>query len=75
MARTGMSWEDDCYIFRAIHKTKNGESLKESGHMSYTCPMDLFGKMSLLGFKATEFGLHSLRLGGATTAANAGVSN
>jgi len=29
--------------------------------------------MSKLGFEAAEFGLHSLRSGGATTAANAGV--
>ena len=73
MARTGMRWEDDCYIFRAIQKTKNGETLRESGHISYTCLMELFKKMFALGLKATEFGLHSLRSGGATTAANAGV--
>jgi len=74
MARTGMRWQDNCYIFRAIQKTKNGETLRESGHISYTCLMDLFKKkMSDLGFKAAEFGLHSLRSGGATTAANAGV--
>ena len=35
--------------------------------------MDLFKKMFALGLKATEFGLHSLRSGGATTAINAGV--
>jgi len=36
--------------------------------------MDLFKKkMSVLDFKATEFGLHSLKAGGATSAANAGV--
>ena len=35
--------------------------------------MNLFKKMSELGFKAAEFGLHNLRSGRATTAANAGV--
>ena len=35
--------------------------------------MDLFKKVSKLSFEAPEFGLHSLRSGGATTAANAGV--
>jgi len=73
MARTDMRWEDDCYIFRAIQKTKNGETLRESGHISYSCLKDLFKKMSELGLKATEFRLHSLRAGGVTTAANAGV--
>jgi len=73
MARADMRWEDDCYIFQAIQKTKNGETLRESGHISYSCLKDLFKKMSELGFKATEFGLHSLRAGGATTTANAGV--
>ncbi|XP_065904717.1 integrase/recombinase xerD homolog isoform X3 [Dysidea avara] len=74
MARTGMRWGDDCYLFRAIQRTKNGETLRQSGHISYSCVMDLFKKkMSKLGFEAPEFGLHSLRSGGATTAANAGV--
>ena len=74
MARTGMRWGDDCYIFRAIQRTKNGETLRQSGHISYSCVMDLFKKkVSKLGFEAPEFGLHSLRSGGATTTANAGV--
>ena len=74
MARTGMSCASDQFIFRPIQNTKHGETLRESGHISYTCLKDLFKrKLSKLGFEAAEFGLHSLRSGGATAAANAGV--
>ena len=52
---------------------KNGKVLRQSGKISYTCMSDLYNKK--LGFSAAEFGLHSLRSGGATTAANAGVPN
>ena len=34
--------------------------LRESGHIGYSCVMDLF-KVSKLGFEAPEFGFHSLR--------------
>jgi len=74
MARTGMRWADDCFLFRPIQKTKSGESLRKMDRISYSCLKDLFKKkVSKLGFKAVEFGLHSLRAGGATAAANAGV--
>jgi len=70
----GMSWASDQFIFHPIQNTKHDETLRESGHISYTGLKDLFKrKMSKLGFEAAEFGLHSLRLGGATVAANAGV--
>ena len=35
----------------------------------------LLGKLSQLGFDVKQFGLHSLRAGGATAAANAGVAD
>ena len=74
MARTGMRWSDNCFIFRPIQKTKNGESLRKTGRISYSYLKDLFkNKVSKLGYDAADFGLHSLRAGGATAAANAGV--
>ena len=74
MERTGIRCNDQCFLFRAIQKTKNGEVLRQSGKISYTCMSDLYNKkLTSLGFSAAEFGLHSLRPGGATTAANAGV--
>ena len=74
MARTSMRWTDDCFIIQPIQKTKSGESLWKTGKISYSCLKDLFKKkVSKLELKAAEFGLYSLRAGGAT--ANAGVPN
>ena len=62
MARTGMRWADDCFLFRPIQpiqKTKSGESLRKTGRISYSCLKDLFKKkVSKLGFEAAEFRLH-----------------
>ena len=53
---------------------RNGERLHSSGSFSYTCTWELFlAKWKKLGFDTTHFGLHSLRAGGASAAANAGV--
>ena len=42
--------------------------------MSYSTLRELFKKkLSELGYPSEEFGLHSLRAGGASAAANAGV--
>ena len=74
LQRVGMTTGDDRFLFRAIQKTKNGESLRELGSISYSCIHRLFKKkVADLGFPAQEFGLHSLRSGGATAAANAKV--
>ena len=71
----GMTLGDEQPLFRAIQKTKNGEKLWESGgHKSYSCLRSLYvKKMSDLRFPAHEFGLHSLKAGDATAAANASV--
>ena len=74
MERTNTKWNDECFLFRPIQKTKNGETLRKSGKISYSCLRDLLDKkLENLGFAATEFGLHSLRAGGAIAAANAGI--
>ena len=74
MAINHISQDDQRYFFRPIQKMKNGEKLRESGRISATCLRDLFNrKIAALGFPAREFGLHSLRAGGATAAANAKV--
>ena len=62
------------FLFRPITKTKTGERLRASGKLSYSTLRELFKKkLTELGYPAAEFGLHSLRAGGATAAANAGV--
>ena len=74
MDRTGMSLDDQRYLFRPIQRTKKGEVLRQSGKISYSCLRDLFKKkVADLGLPPSKFGLHSLRAGGATAAANAKV--
>ena len=74
MQRTTMSLDDVWPLFRPIQSSKKGESLRDAGKISYSCLRDLFRKkLADLGFPPDEFGLHSLRAGGATAAANAKV--
>jgi len=67
-----MSWQDQRYLFRVICRSKAGEKLCESGSISYSCLREQFIRKSLRVWHV-EFGLHSLRVGGATKAANMGV--
>ena len=63
-------------LFRGVTNTKHGQRLRTSGSLSYTRMRELFlGKLGELGLEASKFGLHSLRAGGATAAANAGVAD
>ena len=74
MQVTGMSWEDQRFLFCPIQTTKKGQTLRESGKISYSCLREAFRKkIADLGLPPEEFGLHSLRAGGATAAANAKV--
>ena len=74
MRQTGMQWEEQQFLFQPICSTKAGESLRASGTISYTCLREQFKKkLKQLGYNPAEFGLHSLRAGGATAAANAAV--
>lgn len=62
------------HLFRGIVHTKRGERLRASGSLSYTRMRELLlAKLAHLGFDAKQFSLHSLRAGGASAAANAGV--
>ena len=48
--------------------------MRSHGSLSYTRLRELFlQKLTSLGFDAKQFGLHSLRAGGATAAVQAGV--
>ena len=61
-------------VFRAIVNTKSGETLRKTGGLSYTRLRELLiAKIAQLGMDPALFGMHSLRAGGATAAANAGV--
>ena len=74
MHRTAMTLDDQRFLFRPIQRTKHGESLRQSGKISYTCLRELFKKKGAdLDLPPSNYGLHSLRAGGATAAANAKV--
>ena len=61
-------------LFRALVKTKLGYKLRDSGGLSYTRAREIFLEMLReAGYNKTVFGLHSLRSGGASAAASAGV--
>ena len=76
MRRTHTAWDDQRFLFRPICKSSKGERLRESGCISYSCLRDLFKrKLEALGEKSGDYGLHSLRAGGATAAANLGVAD
>ena len=63
-------------LFRGVTSTKHGQRLRVAGSLSYTRMRELFlAKLGELGLDASRFGLHSLRAGGATAAANAGVAD
>ena len=54
--------------------TKKGVHLRKTGDLSYTRMRELLlSKLAQLGYDPALFGMHSLRAGGATAAANAGV--
>ena len=73
-AMASISKESKLRLFRGIVSTKSGEQLRSQGSLSYTRLRELFlQKLTSLGFDAKQFGLHSLRSGGATAAAQADV--
>ena len=54
--------------------TRSGEQLRKKGGISYTRVREIvLEKLSEFGLDRKQFGLHSLRSGGASTAACAGV--
>ena len=74
MLMAEISTSSSSKLFRGIVRTKNGERLRRNGSLSYTRMREVFlAKLTALGFDAKQFGLHSLRSGGATAAANAGI--
>ena len=71
-----LSHTSKLHLFHGIVQSKKGDHLRGFGSLSYTRMRELLlGKLSQLGFDTKQFGLHSLRAGGATAAANAGVAD
>ena len=68
---------EDKFIFRQICRSKQGFKLKDLDKpISYTTVRDiLLTNLKNVGLDKIQFGLHSLRSGGATAAANVGINN
>ncbi|XP_065940519.1 uncharacterized protein [Magallana gigas] len=70
--------DSDCFIFRALSfcKKSGKYKLRNSGPLSYSRARELLlNALESVGVDKSKFSLHSLRSGGATAAANAGVSD
>ena len=74
MSLTGATSSSDKFLFRGLSKTRDGYRLRASGGLSYSRVRELvLEKLIALGLDKRKFGLHSLRSGGASAAAQAGV--
>ena len=73
----GIDKQCDKYIFRGIENTKNGQKLRKINKLlSYaTVRGHVLDLLANIGLDPTKFGLHSLRSGGASAAANLGVND
>ena len=75
-AMAGLSASSKLHLFRGIIHVKAGDHLRAAGSLSYTRMRELvLAKLSQLGYDPKLFSLHSLRSGGASAAANAGVAD
>lgn len=64
----------DLPLFRGITNTRSGGKLRKGGSISYSRMREVvLDMLSAVGLDQRKFGLHSLRSGGASAAANAGV--
>ena len=65
------------YIFGGLCKRGKSFRLREKDiHISYTTAREnVLDALNKIGLNSKKFGLHSLRAGGATVAANLGVSD
>ena len=74
MAAAEITPGSESFLFRGIYKTAGREKLRATGPLSYTTVRELFRrKLADLGHSPDGFGLHSLRAGGASAAAQAGA--
>ena len=73
----GIDKQCDKYIFRGIENTKNGQKLRKIDKpLSYTTVRGhVLDLLANIGLDPKKFGLHSLRSGGASAAANHGVND
>ena len=75
--RAKIDESSDKFLFRGIVSTKNGESLRECDkHVCYeTIRKQVLSALKPFVSDIKSYGLHSLRRGGATAAANLGIKD
>lgn len=76
LEKANISACSDEFIFRSVCFCKSSQSYILKGHksLSYTRAREiLLSTLESIGLDKRQFGLHSLRAGGATAAANAGI--
>ena len=73
----GIDKQCDKYVFRFIENTKNGQKLRKIDKpLSYTTVRGhVLDLLANIGLGPKKFGLHSLRSGGVSAAANLGVND
>jgi len=68
MSMGALSQSSEGFLFRPL--TRGGKELRPSGYLSYTRMQELLlERLESLGYPASQFGVHSLRSGGASAAA------
>ena len=69
---SGDSLDSTEFVFRSLYKRKNGtHALRSGSRLSYSRARELFIlKFKAIGLDTKLYGLHSLRIGGASAAAN-----
>ena len=73
LVKAKISLDSQLFLFRPIIAAKPAR-LRDSGKLTYSRVREIFKqKLEQLGLPSEAFGLHSLRAGGATAAAKAGI--
>ena len=66
----------NAYLIPTLHKTKHGHNASKSRGISYTRAYEIFhAHLKKLHINGSNYGLHSYRSGGASEAANNGISD
>src|SRR5207245_124714 len=73
ITRAKIKIPSDDYVFRGVYRNTSGEYLK-SQPLSYSRARELLREICIkIGLNPSEYGTHSLRAGGVTTASDNGV--
>lgn len=75
LSLSGLRYKSEAYLFCRLYKTKSGHNAHGHLPISYSTALSSFKTNLSKITDSAKYGLHSLRSGGATEAANNGVSD